>query len=751
MRAFAVSAVVSALCATGFGQPTSFREHTGALAEREAKAFRTEMQRAAMPRDARAAETDVLHYALDIELQPGSTWLGGSNTMTVRSLTAGLTAFRFRLDDVFTITDVRVGGNVVAWQRLDPIWVEVTLDRPYAVEEVFALFVAYSGHPDSAGGLRFSNRNGHAEIFTQSEPWLAYTWWPAKDDLRDKTTADLWFTVPNTMKVASNGILRGVDDVGLGRVRYRWETEYPTADYLYCLGATNYDTFDSTWTYGGQTMPLNFFIFPEDNYPDYRAAWLACGQMLTVYSDLFGVYPFVNEKYGMLEWTGGGAMEHQTMTSMCCFWDSVIAHELSHQWWGDDVTCATWHDIWLNEGFATYCEALWYENQPGSPGESELHSYMSYSRPYDASGTIYVYFPMTPEQVFDGDLSYRKGAWVLHMLRHVVGDQAFYDVLAAYRALHTGGAATTQDFEDVAEAVTGRDLTWFFLEWIYNPGTPVYAYAWRPVVVDGQGYVELYIEQGDPCFTMPIDIMTSGAGGTHTHVVWNDAVAEHLLFPVESTAVTSLTFDPKPWILWYTLDHIDFVEGPPKIVTMNPAPGETLAANTVAAIEIVFHKDVLANGADFTLVGARHGPQSFTYADDLPRHAVVLTPTTPLLSDTYTLTVADTIIDVAASLALDGELVKPDGPNPLPSGDGLPGGAAVAHFALTKAGDVNCDGEVDLRDINPFVQCLSNFAAWQATYPGCPPQNADINGDGTYGQLSFGDINPFVALLGAGD
>jgi hypothetical protein len=164
----------------------------------------------------------------------------------------------------------------------------------------------------------------------------------------------------------------------------------------------------------------------------------------------------------------------------------------------------------------------------------------------------------------------------------------------------------------------------------------------------------------------------------------------------------------------------------------------------------VFHKDVVASAADFTLVGALHGPQTFTYAYDSGRHAVTLTPATPLPTDTYTLTVSDTIVDVAAGLALDGELVKPDGPNPLPSGDGLPGGAAVAHFALTSTGDVNCDGQVDIGDINPFVQCLSNFAAWQSTYAGCPPQNADINGDGTFGQVSFGDINPFVALLNGG-
>ena len=560
------------------------------------------------PRDTDAPlTTDVQHYHLDLEIAPSTAWLGGSNTMTVRSLVDNLTTFRFRLQEVFTISDLRVGGTPVGSSRLDSATMEVTLDRPYAADEVFELYVAYNGHPSGGGfgSINFRNRGGKAEAWTLSEPWYAYTWWPAKDDLRDKTTADLWFTVPNSLKVASNGVLQGVDDLGNGKTRYRWQTQYPTADYLYCFGTTNYDTVSATWTYGGQTMPLQFYIYPEHNNAANRATWLRCADMLTVFSDLFGPYPFMSEKYGMLEFGWGGAMEHQTMTSMTGFSESTIAHELAHQWWGDNVTCATWRDIWLNEGFATYSEALWAEHQPGSSGEPALHAYMSSTRPYESDGTVYVYFPLGVNEIFNGNLSYAKGAWVLHMLRHVVGDQAFYDTLAAYRALYAGGAATTQDFQAAAEAVTGRDLSWFFLEWIYNPGSPSYNYAWRPVVIDGRGYVELDIEQDSvPLFTMPIDIVTTDAGGSHTHVVWNDAGAESLLFPVESTTVTSLTFDPKPWILWYNLPQIEFVEGPPKIVTMNPAPGATIATASAATIEVVFHKDVVAGAADFALVGA---------------------------------------------------------------------------------------------------------------------------------------------------
>jgi hypothetical protein len=696
-------------------------------------------------------ETDVLHYQLDIELNVGGRWIGGSNTMTVQSLLDGLTLFRFRLDSVFTIGDLRVGGVAANWTRIDSATVGVTLDRPYAAGEVFQLYVAYSGNPRSGlgfGSITFRTRRGHPEAFTLSEPWFAYTWWPAKDDLRDKTTADLWFTVPNTMTVASNGVLQGVDDVGSGKLRYRWQTVYPTADYLYCFNATDYHEFDATWSYGGQSMPLQFFIYPEDDSGGTRGACLQSAAMLTVFSDLFGVYPFAAEKYGIAEFGFGGGMEHQTLTGQGGFYDSLTAHELSHQWWGDNVTCATWHDIWLNEGFATYCEALWAEFRPGSGGTADLLAYMAGLRPSDPSGSVYCYDISDPNRIFDTNLSYRKGGWVLHMLRHVLGDDTFFGALAAYRAAFAGSAATTADFESAVESVAGRDLSWFFDPWVYGSGTPFYVFSWQPVVADGVPYVEIYIEQyqgtADSVFTMPIELLTTDETGKHPRAIWNDARREFLLVQVESASLWDIRFDPTPWILQ---DHIEVIppeDGPPKIVSITPSPGATVPAAAVSALEVVFHRGVLADATDFALVGQRNGPVALTYSYDSVRHAVTLTPAAALRPDTYTFTVLDQVVGATNAQPLDGELVKPDSPDPLPSGDGVAGGAAVMQFTATLAGDVNCDGSVGFADINPFVLALTNPAAYQAAYPGCPLQNADVNGDG---QISFADINAFVALL----
>jgi aminopeptidase N len=757
MRNLLVLISLSAAPAAVVAQPLFMQPPSCAHAKAEVAAIMAARGQAAGARDEFSTDTDVLHYQLDIELDPATAWIGGSNTMTVQSQVDNLTVFRFRLDTTFTITDVQVGGMAASWTRVTYPAVEVTLDRPYNTGEQFVVYVAYNGYPNDGGmgSIVFRTRNGAPEVFTLSEPWFAYTWWPAKDDLEDKTTADLWFTVPNTMVVASNGTLQGIDDIAGGKLRYRWLTTYQTADYLYCIGATNYHQFGGTWEYEGYSMPLSFFIYPEDDSLPHQTFWLSIAGPLTTFSDLFGLYPFVDEKYGMLEFGWGGGMEHQTITSIGGYftWEDGIVHELSHQWWGDNVTCATWADIWLNEGFATYCEALWYEFEPGGT-EADLHAAMASRRPWDVSGTVYCYDDTNVNRIFDSNLSYRKGGWVLHMLRHVLGEDDFWNMMAAYRTAYQGHAATTDELRQVAESVSGRDLTWFFNEWVYQGGAPQYQYGWNQYVVDDARYVELYIHQTQsasyPIFSMPIDVVTNEFPGDHTHTAWNDAQTENLLFQVGGT-ISSLSFDPKPWILWTGASQVSFVQGPPKIVSMIPTPNAAVPFDAQpAALEAVFHKAVVAQASDFTLTGQRSGAVPFTYSYDSIRHAADLTLMAPLATDTYTLTAHDSIVDTLASLALDGELVKPDSPDPLPSGDGVPGGNAAATFYITVPGDMNCDGSIDFGDINPFVLYMTDDVAWQAANPGCPLQNGDINSDGTYGQDSFGDINPFVALLTGG-
>lgn len=707
-------------------------------AHAKAAAHRWAVEQRPTPVLAGAADTDMLHYHLEIELNPTTEWIGGSNTMTVMSLIDGLDECLFRLHDNFAITSIMVDGVPASWTRLDEATIDVTLAPAYSSGQTFELYVAYNGFPPSSGfgSIEFRTRNGAKEIWTLSEPWFAYTWWPAKDDNYDKTTADLWFTVPDTMVVASNGVLEGIDAVAGNKLRYRWETDYPTADYLYCIGATNYDTFGATWDYGDHSMPLDFYIYPEDNNSGNRNAWLLNLQMLTVFSDRYGLYPFVDEKYGMCQVGFGGGMEHQTMTSQGGFWESITAHELGHQWYGDMITCATWHDIWLNEGFATFSEAIWYGDEPGGGGMAAYHQRMEDRRPSRVDDSVYVYDISSVSRIFSGNFTYRKAAWVVHMLRHVLGDEVFFDVLAEYRDAYEYDSATTDDLQIVAEGVSGRDLGWFFQEWIYEIGAPRYKSAWRSHSVAGRDYVELYLTQTQsgsyPIFSMPIDVAMNGSGGDTLEVVWNDAQAEHLLFETDGS-ISSLQIDPDKWILEIGKSTGSFVEGPPKIIVTAPEPGASRLPTEIQEIDVIFHKDVVADAGQFSLTGDVVGAVAFTYAYDAGTYTVTLTPDVPLLADDYTLGVQDGVVDVSAGLALDGEVTDATDPEALPSGEGLPGGDTMVRFTVTAVGDINGDGAVDFEDI------LLVLGAWGPCDGECPE---DLNGDDV---VDFADLLVILA------
>ena len=216
-------------------------------------------------------------------------------------------------------------------------------------------------------------------------------------------------------------------------------------------------------------MIITHYSYPERFNSSRKALLDETSAMIEVFSQKYGEYPFVDEKYGHANFAWGGGMEHQTMTSMGAsdfgFSEPVVVHEAAHQWWGDMITCESWSDIWLNEGWASYAEADYYLEKNGW---FAYHNYMN-SMAYTGGGTIYVYDTTNVWNIFHGGRSYDKGAWVVHMLRGVLGHEAFYQgVEAYYNSEFQHGAADTEDFRDVFEAATGVELDWFFEEWIYG-------------------------------------------------------------------------------------------------------------------------------------------------------------------------------------------------------------------------------------------------------------------------------------------
>lgn len=655
--------------------------------------------------------TDVLHNKLDLELVPSTQTIIGSNEMTVLSLTNGLSEFTFRLRSQYVITSATCNGVPITITNVSTTTRRATLDKAYNAGEQFVLAIAYNGVASSKGygSIEFTSQGGQPLIYTLSEPYYAYTWWPCKDadvgeagDNSDKFTLEMAVTVPDTLVVASNGVLQGVDPLP-GAKRYRWKSDYPIVTYLVSFAATNYNTWSKSFNYGGGSMPVEFFIYPGSDTPGNRAAWELCIPMLGTFSEVYGLYPFINEKYGICQFGFSGGMEHQTITGQGGFGQSLTAHELAHQWWGDAVTCKTWHDIWLNEGFATYSEAIWEEKKPGSTGLPALFAAMDARRPSQVSGTVYRYDTSSINAIFSSNYAYRKGGWVLHQLRKVVGDAKFFEILAAYRAAYEGSAATTDDLLAVAESVSGMELDWFFDEWVYNGGAPAYASGWQTVNINGQDYLRLRLRQSQvgtyPVFTMPVDVRVNYSGGSQTVTIWNDAATEHFVVPINAPA-TGVVVDENNWILATGKTSEAYVNGPPKVVQASPAPGAVIPASSAPSnLSVTFSEDVTLAPVSFTVVSSG-GSVPFTFAYSPVNFTATLEFGAALAAGEYTVTVHDAIVSAAASIPLDGEL---GAPAKLPSGEGLPGGNAVYTFKIGVLGDVNGDGKVDQQDLGALL------------------------------------------------
>lgn len=499
-----------------------------------------------------AQAPDALHYKLEIDLDFATETIQGTNTATFASRSHGLTTLSLDLLSALTVNSVLMNGQPVAWTRPTDLIV-VTLDRAYNLGEPFTVQVNYGGAPPvpaGFGGLQFTTTGGNRPVaWTLSEPWDARGWWPGQDQLDDKATWEMWVTHPANMSVASNGLLQGIDALPNNRARSRWQTNYPQAAYLASFVCTEFSRRTDYYTAFGANMPVEFFVFPE-SFASWASGMDRVVPMLTAFSGAYGQYPFVNEKYGIAQFTWGGGMEHQTISSQNSVSESLTAHELAHQWWGDMTTCQTWSDVWLNEGFATFSEALWLERKAGGTLASYLAAMVS-RKPQSTAGTVYVYTPTSVNNIFSTTNVYRKGAWALHMLRGVLGDSAFFQALLDYRAGFEGNSATTAEFRVAVEQSSGRQLGWFFDQWVMAGGSPAYRFAWQSKVVGGSHYLYLEIDQSQTSqsvFTMPIQVRVTTGAGTVNATVWNDERSDQMVIALPAAA-TAVSLDPDQWIL----------------------------------------------------------------------------------------------------------------------------------------------------------------------------------------------------------
>lgn len=457
---------------------------------------------------------DILSYDIHIKFNIPDRSIRASTTLTVALLDSLDTLF-IDFSHLLEIDSLFVDNNPVEIISTNDS-IRIPLGGIYGQGDTITVRVDYHGSP-RFGYLVRQNPYAQNVYFSFSEPNDAYGWFPCHNVPYDKAIFCLTADVPLGYLVAGNGVIT-LDsvDVSGGRRIVRWEENYPMAPYLFSVAIYPYVLLIDT-TEGG--IPVHFYMYPEDT-SKFVSDWAETPRMIEVFSLLFGPYPF--EKYGMAEapiMGGWGAMEHQTCTTYgdrlvdgSGRFKDVVAHELSHMWWGDMVTCGTWKDLWLNEGFATYSEALYIEQ---TQSFSAFRDYvaqlkMAYFSQEPREGRFPIY---DPEYLW-GVTVYNKAACVLDMLRYELGDSIFFEALREYGNEFKYSYAVTEDFRNVCERVSGRSLEWFFQQWIYSPGYPELDYWWSVASMDSAWifHIDFHQTQTDaPIFRFPLEIQLTCA------------------------------------------------------------------------------------------------------------------------------------------------------------------------------------------------------------------------------------------------
>lgn len=498
---------------------------------------------------------DLKYHRFCWKVDPAFQYISGSVTSYFTAVGENINLVRFQLAENMT-ADSAVSCLAPAVLHHDGNNLIVYLNREVAKGAIDSVTVYYHGSPETTGFGAFSagKHNDIPVLWTLSEPYGASEWWPSKNDLTDKIDSmDVYVAHPAGTHAASNGLLISENSDGAGGVITHWKHRYPIASYLVAIAVTNYSRFTDVHT--GSYGPLNIlnFVYPEDSMA-LRLEARGVLPVLDLYEELFGPYPFRKEKYGQAQFGWGGGMEHQTMTFLGrgAFNHEIIAHELAHQWFGNTITCASWHDIWLNEGFATYCAGLSYEHMlNGFYWPKWKYQNMSYVT-MEPGGSVYCDDTTDVDRVFHSRLSYSKGALVLHMLRWVIGDEAFFRGVNSYLndpALRFGFAYTI-DFQRHMEAASGRDLQGFFSDWIYCQGYPSYRLTCTQNP-DKSAIINLEQATSHPSvsfFSLPVPVRFYGEG-SDTTITFNHSYSGQAFYIEPGFVIDSIRIDPDRWII----------------------------------------------------------------------------------------------------------------------------------------------------------------------------------------------------------
>ena len=493
---------------------------------------------------------DVTYHRFDWTIDPAVAFISGTVTTTFTAKD-DLATITFDLTDNMIVSNVTQNGTSLSYTQNTNDELVITLSQTLLQGEASTVKITYSGNPVSSGFGSFeqTTHNGAPIIWTLSEPYGAKGWWPCKQDLNDKIDEiDVYITAPQQYVSVSNGLEQSPSISG-GFKTTHFKHQYPIPAYLIAIAVTNYSVYSHQVANNGNPFAIVNYVYPE-NLVSAQSQTGITVDIMNLYTQLFEEYPYANEKYGHAQFGWGGGMEHTTVSFMGSFSRGLIAHELAHQWYGNKITCGSWKDIWLNEGFATYLSGLTIENLDGEASFKNWRINTVNSITSSPAGAVYLSDSDTTSvsRIFNGRLSYNKGAMVLHMLRKKLGDTQFFQGMKDYLANPNlaYNYAKTPDFMASMELTSGENLAEFFNDWIYNQGYPSYSINWYQPQVN---QLKITVNQTQShasvnYFEAPIPIRVRGSGGEIVELVLDNTFGGQEFLETINFQVIQVDIDP---------------------------------------------------------------------------------------------------------------------------------------------------------------------------------------------------------------
>lgn len=500
---------------------------------------------------------DLIYQRMEWNVDPAVKYISGSVTSYFISLADSLSEIEFDLNSAMTVDSVLQNKTKRPF-TLNANVLSVQIEKTLKLNETDSLTVYYRGEPEKEsssgfGSFSVSQHQGVPVLWTLSEPYGAMEWWPCKQSLADKIDSiDVIVTCPQQYRTAGNGILVS-ETLEKGKRKMHWKHRYPVATYLVAIAVTNYVDYSDTVSFDdGREMNVVNFVYPE--YLDKAKNETAITpELIRFYGEIIGEYPFAAEKYGHAQFGWGGGMEHQTMSFMGSLNFDLQAHELAHQWFGDYITLGTWQDIWLNEGFATYMTGLSYEHFFNG-SYWPIWKKATLDRILRApDGSVFVKDTTDLGTLFSSRLSYSKGAYLLHMLRWVLGDENFFEGMRNYfnDPAVANGFARNEQFVKHMEAAGDTTLTEFFNDWYYGEGYPVYSA--RYAQTGDKLTISLAQETSHPSvefFEMPVPVRVYSKNRADSMDFRLSHLTDNQEFQVNVPFKTAeLVIDPERWLI----------------------------------------------------------------------------------------------------------------------------------------------------------------------------------------------------------